>query len=233
MTYSRPSRVKPPNSLASTRSLRGEAAAAEGVVARGADGCNNGIRPSGVRRRRTWSARRPRLSTTTSRATEGEQYAVFLRNVVGGPHEDATGPVDHAAFAAGGDQAHDFVVQLLAIARLVLRPDDQVDDEPLQAPVATSPQQLAHEVDVRQVADLQQHDRQVARDRVAPQAGLATTVRMITAGSARMDAFAKMIDPASRSNSWASASEMPNCCSVTWLCVHARSNTRSAIRRSW
>ena len=40
--------------------------------------------------------------------------------------------------------------------------------------------QLAHELDVRRVADLQQHDRQVAGDRVAPQARLAAPVLAIS-----------------------------------------------------
>ena len=105
-----------------------------------------------------------------------EQHAVLLRNVVGGPHEDAAGPVDDAAFAAAGDQPHDLVVQLLAVSRLVLGPDHEVHDQPFQAPVRTRAEQLADEVDVRQVADLQQHDRQVARDRITPQPGLAAAV---------------------------------------------------------
>ena len=49
---------------------------------------------------------------------------------------------------AGGDQAHDLVVQQLAVAAALLVPDHQVDREALQAPVGVRLHQLAHQFDV-------------------------------------------------------------------------------------
>ncbi|EGF32456.1 hypothetical protein IMCC9480_2461 [Oxalobacteraceae bacterium IMCC9480] len=67
-------------------------------------------------------------------------------------------------------------MQLLAIAGVVFVPDDQVDGQTFQAPVRMRLYQLAHQFDVRQFLDLDQHDRQVARNRIAPQARLAAPV---------------------------------------------------------
>ena len=50
--------------------------------------------------------------------------------------------------------------------------------------------ELAHQVDVGRVADLQQHDRQIAGDGVAPEAGLPAAVAMSTAVSARSEELA-------------------------------------------
>jgi hypothetical protein len=54
----------------------------------------------------------------------------------------------------------------------VLVDDHEVDGQALQAPVLVRAQQLAHLREVGDVVDAQQHDRQVARDRVGPQARL-------------------------------------------------------------
>jgi hypothetical protein len=45
-----------------------------------------------------------------------QQDAVFVGDLVGQAHEDAAGPVDGLRIDAGGDQAHDLVVQQLAVA---------------------------------------------------------------------------------------------------------------------
>ena len=54
----------------------------------------------------------------------------------------------------------------------------------------------------------------------------------ITAAGARIAEVAYRIEPARRSNNCASDCVAFNCRSKTWLCVQARSNTRSAKRRS-
>ena len=105
-----------------------------------------------------------------------QQHPVFLRDLLRRAHEDATGPVDHVRFDARGDQAHDLVLQLLPVTGLVLVPDHQVDRQPLQPPVGVRLHQLPHQFDVGRIADLQQHHRVVAGDRLAPQPRLAATV---------------------------------------------------------
>ena len=136
--------------------------------------------------------------------------------------------------AARGDQAHDLVLQLLPVAGVVLVPDHQIDRQPLQPPVRVRLHQLAHQLDARRVGDLQQHDRQVAGDRRSPTGRTARAgCRAGSPGSARRRAFG--VDdrgwPGART-----AARRPRLAlswrSSTWLCVQARSNTRSARWRS-
>ena len=105
-----------------------------------------------------------------------QQDAILVGDLLRAPHEDAARPVHHVRFDAGGDQSHDLVLQHLPVAAAILVPDDEIDRQALQPPVRVRLDQPPHEVDVVGVADLQQHDRQVARDRVAPQAGLTAPV---------------------------------------------------------
>ena len=46
---------------------------------------------------------------------------------------------------AGRNQAHDEVLKMLAVAGVVLVPDDEVDRQPLQPPVRVRLHHLAHE----------------------------------------------------------------------------------------
>ena len=103
-----------------------------------------------------------------------QQNTVFGRDVIGGADEDAAGPIDHAGFA--GDQTHDLVMQLLTVTGVFLVPDHQIGDQALEPPVRPGLQHLPDELDVLAIGDLQQNDRQIARDRVAPQTGLTTAV---------------------------------------------------------
>ena len=101
---------------------------------------------------------------------------VLLRHLVGVPDEDAARPVDDVRLRSGGDEPHDLVVQLLAVAGRLLVPDDEVDCEPGEAPVRMCLDELPHQFDLRSVADAQEDDRQVAGDAEAPEAGLRAPV---------------------------------------------------------
>ena len=105
-----------------------------------------------------------------------QQDAVFVGNLLGQAHENAARAVDRLRIDARGDQAHDLVVQQLAVARLVLVPDHQIDDQSFQAPVGMRLHHLARQFDIGRVAYLQQHDGQVAGNGIRPQAGLAALV---------------------------------------------------------
>ena len=74
------------------------------------------------------------------------------------------------------DQAEDLLLQPLAVDVALLVPDHQVDGQALEPPPGVRLHHLPHEVDAARVADLQQHDRQVARDRIAPQPRLPAPV---------------------------------------------------------
>ena len=71
---------------------------------------------------------------------------------------------------------------MLAITGVVLVPDQQVDGQALEPPVRVRLYQLPYQLDVGRIGDLQQHDRQVAGNGLAPQAGLATPVAQQHAG---------------------------------------------------
>ena len=105
-----------------------------------------------------------------------EQQAVFVRNLLGLTHEYSAGTIDEMRFDAGRDQAENLLLQLLPIHIVVLVPDHQIDREPLEPPVRVRLHQLADQIDARCLRDLQQHDRQIARDRVTPQPRLAAPV---------------------------------------------------------
>ena len=111
-----------------------------------------------------------------------QQDAVLVRDLLGVAHEDAARPVDHMRLHAGRDQAHDLFLQALAVDVALLVPDHQVHRQALQAPPGMRLHQLAHQLDVVGAGDLHQHDRQVTRDRVAPQARLAAPVAQQHAG---------------------------------------------------
>ncbi len=104
------------------------------------------------------------------------QRAVLAGQLLGRAHEDAPRAVDQAGFAAGGHQAHDQVLELLAVTRLVLVPDHQVHRQAFLPPVGVGLDQLLHQGNVGQVAHLQQDDRQVAGNALAPEPGLAAPV---------------------------------------------------------
>ena len=59
---------------------------------------------------------------------------------------------------------------------MIFVPDHQVDRQSFQAPVRVGLHELAHQIDIGRVSDPQQHDRQIAGNGVAPQAGLPAAV---------------------------------------------------------
>ena len=111
-----------------------------------------------------------------------QQDAVVVRDLFRAPHEDPARAIDDVRFDAGGDQPHDLILQDLAVSAAILVPDHEVDGQSLQPPVGVRLHQAAHEIDVGRVLDLQQDDRMVARDRVAPQPGLAAPIAEQNAG---------------------------------------------------
>ncbi len=105
-----------------------------------------------------------------------QQGAILFRHLIRAADEDAAQPVDDLGLGAGGDQAYDLVLEVLAIARRVLVPDHQIDHEPLDSPVGVGLHELSDELDVFLVVDPQENDRQVAGDPLAPQTGLPPAV---------------------------------------------------------
>ncbi len=105
-----------------------------------------------------------------------EQDAVLVRDLLRAAHENAARSLHHLRLDARGDQSHDLVLEQLPVAGVVLVPDHQIHRQSLQPPVGMRLHQLAHELDAGRVADLQQHDRQIARDGVAPQPRLPAAV---------------------------------------------------------
>ena len=105
-----------------------------------------------------------------------QQDAVLVGNLLGRAYENAAGAVDGGGFGAGRDQAHDLVLQPLPVAHVIFVPDHQIDHQTFQAPVGVALDELPREVDVLAVGDLQQHDRQIAGNRVAPETGLPAPV---------------------------------------------------------
>ena len=67
-------------------------------------------------------------------------------------------------------------MQALPVTGMVLVPDHQIDGQAFQPPVGMGLDQLADEIDIGGIADLQQDDRQIAGNRIAPQPGLAAAV---------------------------------------------------------
>ena len=170
MTYSRPSGENPPMPL-------------KRVELRGIDsGLRGSQRPMRARRRKP---RDPRLGRRTAVDLLGqrsaaidddragdrlEEHAILVRDLLRMPNENAARPIDDVRFDAGGDQPDDLLLQPLPIAVVILVPDHEIDGEALEPPVGVRLHELAHQLDIGGIGDLQQHDRQIAGDGVAPQA---------------------------------------------------------------
>ena len=197
MTYSRPSWVKPPiHYMPRGRVGRREpevSASPPTARSRRVDPCgsNRGTGSSGRTRRFTWSASEPSRSLTTSRATVcmrilSSSDIWSLRRTKMPP-----GWSTHIGLAERGDDAHDLVVQRLAVSRGILVPDHQVHGYALQSPVGVGLNHLSDQNEVFVIRDAHKHDGQVARDAVGPQSptGRAGCVRGHSRG-ARMLGFA-------------------------------------------
>ncbi|MNM60737.1 hypothetical protein D3C81_720270 [compost metagenome] len=112
-----------------------------------------------------------------------QQDAVLVGHVLHRPHENAARAIKQARLRTGGHHPQNLVLQFLPIAGLAVVPDDQVGVEALLAPVRMRLHQLPDQFHVVRVGDLEQHDGQVARDRMAPQPGLSALVLQQDAGT--------------------------------------------------
>ena len=103
----------------------------------------------GPARRSTCSANVPAVSLTITRATvcistlSSSDICSMRRTKI------PPGRSSRFASARRRDHAHDLVLQHLPVSRLVLVPDDQVDREPLHAPVRVRLHELADELHLR------------------------------------------------------------------------------------
>ena len=85
-----------------------------------------------------------------------------------GSYKDAARSIGHVGFDACGNQPHDLFVEQLPVTGVIFVPDHQVHRQSFQAPVRVGLHELAHQIDIGRVSDLQQHDRQIAGNGVAP-----------------------------------------------------------------
>ena len=130
MMYSRPSRLKPPRPLKNARSRCGTSAAVGRLGAGGARGLNSGIGDLAAAAALDLLGQRAGVVEQDHARDRLQQHAVFLRHLLAAAHEDAAGLVHQRRLGAGGDEVHDRVLQRLAVDRVVLVPDHQVDASP-------------------------------------------------------------------------------------------------------
>ena len=83
-------------------------------------------------------------------------------------NENASGPIDEMGLDSGCDQSEDLFLESLPIAIVILVPDHQIDGQTLEPPIGMRLDELAHKFKVGDVRYLQQDNRQVAGDCVAP-----------------------------------------------------------------
>ncbi len=173
VTYSAPSRAKPPSPLKNSRS--------------GGRGRNGGCqtRDDALRRGSRGLDRlqdalelleEPATLRRQNDARDGSQKGSrFGRDEVGAQHEDAA----RLSFRAGlrtrlacPDQGLDRDLKLLDIGGLALVQDDEIDGELFHPPIFVRLQQFADDVDIFDIGDAQKHDRQIAGNALRPQTGL-------------------------------------------------------------
>ena len=111
-----------------------------------------------------------------------EEVSILDRHVLGRAHENAAWPVDHVRFNTRRDQPHDLFLQQLPITAAILVPDHQIHHNSLESPVGVRLHKLANQIDIGEVTDLQQHDRQIAGNCIAPQARLCAPILYQDAG---------------------------------------------------
>ena len=165
MTYSWPSRVKPPRPFGKINSRGGSGLGASCRAEAG-----------GRQRRNQGFQHAPMLQLLRQRAVlivqhdarRGlQQHAVVVGNLFEAPDEDAARLVQHLRLNPGGNQTGDLVLQGLAVNRDVLVQDDEIHRQPLHAPVGVRLDQLPDDLDLLRVADAEQDDRRVARNAVS------------------------------------------------------------------
>ena len=101
----------------------------------------------------------------------GQCVARRRRHQVGAPDEHRTlrrARCDRTARLVHAMQCLERSLQVPLVGRAAVVEDHEIDGQLLQAPVLVSLQQLARDGDVVEIVDLEQHDRQIARDPLAP-----------------------------------------------------------------
>src|SRR3954468_12045639 len=72
--------------------------------------------------------------------------AVFVRNLLGAPHEDSARLVHDMRLHTHSNEAHDLFLQHLTVAGAIFVPDHEVDCESLKPPIGMRLHELAHEI---------------------------------------------------------------------------------------
>ncbi len=130
------------------------------------------------RRRRHWREQRQMLGDVAPRRGEadtrdgGQQRSRLRCHRVRSQHVGRSlGDLSTEARArlAAAYRGLDRRLQVLNVGRRVLVDDDEIDGKPLHPPVLVRAQKLTNLRDVADVADPQQHDREVAGDPVPPE----------------------------------------------------------------
>ena len=127
-------------------------------------------------RRSSCSSNEPCSSSRTMRAADCRSNAIFIRDLLETPNENAAGLVEHLRFASGRDQLRDLVLQSLPINRNVFVQNHQLDGQPFRAPVGMRLDQLPNEFDSFPIGDAQEHERRVAGDAIGPERALAAAI---------------------------------------------------------
>ena len=147
MTYSWPSRVKPPRPFVKDQLALAGAAWANRRTAKRV-GVSAGTMGSSTLRCSSCSAKRALLIVQDNPRRGLQQHAVIVGNLFEPPDEDAARLVQHLRLNAGGNQAGDLVLQGLAVDRNVLVQDDQINRQPLHAPVGVRLDELPDDFDL-------------------------------------------------------------------------------------
>ena len=169
VTYSRPSAAKPPRPLKNSRP--GGGSAMRGSSARHRASSRDPL--SFLRFRHTVEliGERAALPNQNDPRHRREQRAGLRRQQVGPQHEDAAAPALHAVRPGRLARAHQRlqrVLQILHIGRRALVQDHQIDRELLHPPVFVCLQQLPREIEMFDIGNAQQRDRQVAGNAHGP-----------------------------------------------------------------
>ena len=139
-------------------------------------GARRGTATSARPRRLIWSASVPRLSVMMARATVWSRMRSSFDIWSAGLTKMPPGRSVTLASMPAAISPMICSWSSLPVAGVIFVPDHQVHRQSFQAPVSVGLDELAHQIDIGRVSDLQQHDRQIAGNGVAPQTGLSAAV---------------------------------------------------------
>ena len=173
VTYSRPSRAKPPSPLKNSRS---GARARPGALKRDAIGLRRRFRGRGRLQNALELLEQPAaLRGKSDPRNRGEKALRFGCDQVRAQQKDAARPVLRSRQRRRlvcPRQRLDRDLKFLDIRGLTIVQDDQIDGELFHAPIFVRLQKLSHDVDVFDVRDAQKNDRQIPGNALRPQARL-------------------------------------------------------------